>query len=214
MLWLRGVLKEGEAAAALAAARTGGIRYNTDPDCDGQPSYEFYPLYRGTWQHRDLEISLRTAVESRLLPHVRQQFDWHSCVACDVILRRCCPGERRGVKVRKDAHSVATAVFPSNPGEYVGGLFAQRAVGADPTQRLRRGPKLTAKRRSQLEEAGLWPLPRRELLEDEGLRPGDALLHVGKLLHGVHVWGCGARYSVIAWFYRSWEECLSAEPLY
>lgn len=210
---VRGVLSEADVASALRVASAEDTLYNTDADSvDGQASHELYPLYRGSWQHPALEMALRSKVEGRILPYVRTRFSCPNCVLCDSLLRRYRPGERRGLQVHFDDHAFVTVTFPLNAGTYQGGLFAQRELGADHMIRIRRGPKLTSRRISQLRSKGLWPLPRQEWLEGPFLRPGDALVHQSELLHGVRTLGEGIRYSIVFWIARSLEACLEEGP--
>lgn len=223
VLRVRGVLREAEAASVVsmaedAAAGAGQLSYNTDPDdIDGEPSYELYPLYRARWQHDAVEAVFRPAVEERLLPFVQRAFDCPGCVPCDALLRRYCPGERRYLPAHEDFYSRVTAVFPLNPSDYEGGLFVEREPGGNHTgpapRFLRRGPALTDARREALRGMGLLAPPRRQSLEGPELKPGDALVHDAKLLHGVEILDEGCRYSLVLWFYESMQECLDATPL-
>lgn len=133
--------------------------YVTDPDSvDRTPTFEYYPFQNGQWVDQVMKPLLEDAIETKVLPYIRERYGCPDCAIADILVRRYLPGERRTHAVHFDGHAFVTAVLGlSNPDEYDGGLYVQ--PGADVASRM-----------------------------FFRIEPGDLVVHSFDLQHGVHVW--------------------------
>jgi len=156
---LRGLLEPHEVREVLACALKSEA-YATDADSvDQMPSFEYYPLSHGAWVDPDMEVALGEALQTRIVPYVRERYGCPSCTVATMLVRRYLPGERRAHSVHFDSQAYVTAVLGlSDPEDFEGGLYIQP------------GPSAYSR---------LYPR----------LEPGDLLLHSFDLQHGVFVSG-------------------------
>lgn len=154
---VRGLLSAEEVQKVIECAVRSN-QYICKPGAIGRmASFEYNVMIEGVWADLDMEQALSVALDSRILPYVRERCGCPTGAAASVLVRRYVPGERRSHELHFDSEAVATAVVGlSDPSEFKGGLFIQP------------GPKADERAHAPLE-------------------PGDVLVHSWDLQHGVHV---------------------------
>jgi TPR repeat protein len=123
----RALAQPAEVEALLETAREAEMMDELD-SVDGKPAHEMYLRQYGVDLHP--VVSRLTSLLHRVARTANDQYGCTACTACNVLLRRYRPAERRGIPPHNDRNAFVTAVAQLNPDEFAGGLYLQRTARA------------------------------------------------------------------------------------